>query len=186
MPRTNSTTIASDAGLIEPTAADSGSNPPMTAIVTRTITSKDSISGLVSETCEVSGRFRPDVASRKTSTSVWIAMPPMRFPVARARWPLSAADDTIASSGSEPASPRRSMPPTASPRPKRSSSTSVAFDRYSPAIHVAIPAAVKTTTISGVPHELTRQFHKPDNCATSCRRGEMERVCPFSGLGTTG
>ena len=129
MPRRKKTAIAIEAGLTEPTAVVSGRYPPMSAIVTSPRTSIDSSSGLASAASEVSGCLRREVASRNTSTSVCIAMPPRRFPTASERWPLRAADAVMASSGSEPARPRRSMPPTASPRLKRSSRTSVAFER---------------------------------------------------------
>jgi hypothetical protein len=129
IPTRKKTRIANDIGLTGPSAVDSGRRPPMIASVTSTITSAASSSGLLSVASDESGVRWRDVASSSTRTSVCIAIPPSRLPVASARCPLSAADAVIASSGNEPASPSRSMPPTAWPRLKRSSSTSVAFDR---------------------------------------------------------
>ena len=104
----------------------------MIASVTRTTTMLPSSNGLVSDASDDRGSFRREVASRKTSTSVCMAMPPRRLPVASPRSPLSAAEAVIASSGREPARPSRSRPPTASPSPNRSSRTSVAFERKLP------------------------------------------------------
>ncbi len=55
-----------------------------------------------------------------------------------------AAETVIAISGSVPAIESRTMPPIASPRPKRLSRASVLLARLVPAIQVAIAPAAKT------------------------------------------
>ena len=58
-----------------------------------------------------------------------MAMPPIRLPAARPRFPESTAEIVIASSGRLPAIASRIMPPSASPRPSRLSSASVVLER---------------------------------------------------------
>jgi len=64
--------------------------------------------------------------------------------------PLAAAETVIATSGRLPATARRTTPPSASPRLKRRSMTSVVFDSAVPAIQVATAPAAKTRRSSGV------------------------------------
>ncbi len=94
-------------------------------------------------------------ASQMTSTIVCTAMPPMRLPAARPRLPFATAETVIAISGSVPAIASRTTPPSASPRSKRRSRTSVVFDSAVPATQVAIAPAAKTTTSSGVESDPT-------------------------------
>ena len=137
-------------GLMEPIATVDGGSGPRSAIDTRRMTNSASMIGSSTRDIEVSGVLLRDVRSIRTRTSVCIAMPPRRLPTAMLRLPRIAADAVIATSGSVPAMPRRIRPPIASPRWKRSSSTSVLSARNSPANHVAAVAAKKMTPTTGV------------------------------------
>jgi hypothetical protein len=86
IPRRKKRTIASDAGLTGPIAVVSGRKPPMRAIVTTTMTSIDSSTGLVSETRDVSGCFFLDVASRNTTRGSASRSRRAGSPTARERW----------------------------------------------------------------------------------------------------
>jgi hypothetical protein len=88
-----------------------------------------------------------------TSTIVWTAIPPIRLPAARGRFPFAAAETVIAISGRLPATASRTTPPSASPSPKRRSMTSVVFDSAVPAIQMAMAPIAKTRTSSGVESE---------------------------------
>jgi len=59
----------------------------------------------------------------------------------------------IATSGRLPAIASRTTPPSASPRLKRRSMTSVVFESAVPAIQMAIAPAAKTRSSSGVESE---------------------------------
>jgi hypothetical protein len=102
------------------------SSAPARTVASTTTTIRASRTGTSDPTRNDSGRSGPETASRTTSTSVWTATPPIRFPTARSRWPESEADAVIAISGRLPVIATR--PPSASPRPNRTSSASVVFD----------------------------------------------------------
>ena len=75
---------------------------------------------------KVSGRRpRTPNASRATSTTVWMAIPPRRFPTATPTLPDTAAATVMAISGRFVAMLSRMTPPRAAPRCSRSASTSV-------------------------------------------------------------
>ena len=59
----------------------------MSTPATRMITSSPSSTGVRRPTRYVSGRDGPAAKSQMSSTIVWIAMPPMRFPAASPRFP---------------------------------------------------------------------------------------------------
>jgi len=103
----------------------------------------------------VSGRAGPTAKSQRSSTIVWIAMPPMRFPAASWRFPCAAAEIVIASSGRLPAIESRISPPTSSPSPSRASSASVDFESKMPAAHVAPAAPRKISRRNGEPSPAT-------------------------------
>src|SRR5438128_624728 len=100
--------------------------------------------------------------SHTTSTIVCTAIPPIRLPAARPRLPCAAAETVIASSGRLPAIASSRMPPSSSPRPSRKSSASVAFERLTPASHVAPAPATNTTTSHGVAREDMTSAHFAD------------------------
>ena len=100
-----------------------------------------SSTGTSEPTRKVSDCVRDAAASQRTSTIVWIAIPPIRLPAASERWPLAAAETVIATSGSVPAIASRMTPPSASPRSKRRSIASVDLESAVPAIQVAAAAA---------------------------------------------
>ena len=155
MPENHASTMPIDAGLTGPIRVDSGRRAPMRTPLTTKMTSKPSSTGTSEPTRYVSDCVLDATPSQMTSTIVCTAMPPMRLPAARPRWPLEAAEMVIASSGRLPAIASRMTPPSASPRPKRRSMTSVVFESAVPAIHVAIAPAPKTTTKSGVDRDPT-------------------------------
>jgi hypothetical protein len=95
-----------------------------------------------------------------------MATPPIRFPAAMPRFPATAAEIVIASSGRLPATDSRIIPPSASPSPYRSSSRSVALARFTPATQVASAAARKMASSAGVPRSLIRP-HLPGVTAPS-------------------
>ena len=99
--------------------------------------------------------------SHTTSTSVWMAIPPIRLPAASPRWPWLAADTVIAISGRLPAIASRIIPPCSSPSPRRRSSESVVLERKIPASQVAPAPATKTSTRSGVERPLTHLAYDP-------------------------
>src|SRR6266550_259350 len=148
---TQRATIASEAGLTTPPIAiDGRSSAPISTPETTSTTSSASSTGVSAPAKKVSEFLGPATASQTTSTIVCTAIPPIRFPAARPRWPLEAAEIVIASSGRLPATASRMIPPSSSPKPRRTSSASVVFDSATPAIHVTPAAAAKTTTSSGV------------------------------------
>ncbi len=144
------TTIAIDAGLKGPIAVRAGSSAPSSTSPTTNTTAIPSTTGTSDPTRKVSGRTPDAAASHTTSTIVWIAIPPIRLPAARPRWPCAVAVTVMTISGRLPAIASRIIPPSAVPRPSRLSSSSVVLERATPAIHVAAEAARNTTTRSGV------------------------------------
>src|SRR3954447_1020696 len=169
MPTTQMTTIPSEAGLTRPAiAVDGSSSAPISTPATTRMTSSPSSTGVSRPTRYVSGRDGPTAKSQRSSTIVWIAMPPIRFPAASARLPEAAAEMVIASSGSDPASASRIRPPSSSPRPSRASSASVVFESRTPAAQVAAEAARKIRTRRGEPSPAT-----PKRCGL--RRTEQLR-----------
>ena len=125
MPTTQMTTIPSEAGLTRPAIAVEGlSSAPISTPATTRMTSSPSSTGVSLPTRYVSGRDGPTAKSQTSSTIVWIAMPPIRFPAASSRFPDAAAEIVIASSGRLPAIERRISPPSSSPSPSRASSAS--------------------------------------------------------------
>ena len=126
-PPTQITTIAGDAGLSRPAmATDAGSRAPMATAATVRITSSPSSTGISDPQRYVSGLSVK--RSQITSTIVAVAIPPIRLPAARSRWPDAAAETVIASSGRLPAMASNTIPPSASPMPSRVSSSSVDFE----------------------------------------------------------
>ena len=137
------TTTAKDAGLKRPAMTiDFGSNAPMSTTDTVSTTSSPSSTGTREPTRNVRGLGAK--RSHRTSTIVAVAMPPIRFPAARPRWPDSAAEIVIANSGRLPAIASITIPPIASPNPRRRSSSSVDFESSTPATQVAPDAATNT------------------------------------------
>src|SRR5437588_9141199 len=114
-----------------------GSRAPISTPEATRTTSIPSSTGVSAPTRNVSGRSRPAAMSQATSTIVCTAIPPIRLPAARPRFPRAAAETVIASSGRLPATARNSIPPSSSPRPSRATSASVVFERLVPATHVA-------------------------------------------------
>lgn len=106
-----------DAGLTGPIVAVGDRSTPVRMIATTRITSRASSIGSTASERSSSGLVLCDVRSRRARISVCIAMPPRRLPVANARWPPRAAAIVIAISGSVPANPSSSIPPSACPRP---------------------------------------------------------------------
>ncbi len=81
-------TIPSEAGLTAPAIAVDGlSRAPISTPATTMITSSPSSTGVSRPTRYVSGRCGPTAMSQMSSTIVWIAMPPIRFPAASPRFP---------------------------------------------------------------------------------------------------
>ena len=115
-PPSQVTTIAIETGLTDPMAIDSGSSAPIVTSATTATTNSPSSTGISEPTRKVSACERDAAASQRTITIVWIAMPPIRLPAARPRFPLAAAVTVIAISGSVPATASRMTPPSASPR----------------------------------------------------------------------
>ncbi len=151
MPTSQSATMAIDAGLTTPPIAVEGSSsdPISTAEMTRT-TSIPSSTGVSAPTRKVSGRSLPDAMSQTTSTIVCTAIPPIRLPAAMSRWPSTAAETVIATSGKLPATASSSNPPSSSPRPRRESSALVVFDNATPATQMATAPPANTKTSRGV------------------------------------
>ena len=173
-PKSHMSTMRIEIGLTGPIATEVGRRGPSSANDTRRITKIASMIGSSTEDMEESGVVLLDVASRSTSTSVCIAIPPRRFPVAMPRLPLTAAEAVIAISGRVPATPSRISPPSASPRLKRSSTTSVLSDRNTPATHVAADATRKIAISSTVPRSLTRDSEPRDRDSHPSRRSAAE------------
>src|SRR5512133_1703236 len=93
-------TIPREAGLTRPKIAVDGlSSAPISTPATTRMTSSPSSTGVSLPTRYVSGRDGPTAKSQTSSTIVWIAMPPIRFPAASARLPEAAAEIVIARSG---------------------------------------------------------------------------------------
>ena len=86
---------------------------------------------------------------------VAVAMPPIRFPAAKPRWPDSAAEIVIANSGRLPAMASSTIPPIASPIPRRRSSSSVDFESSTPATQVAPDAATNTRITRNIETDAT-------------------------------
>ena len=131
-------------------------------------------------TRKVSGRSRPATASQMTSTIVWTAIPPIRFPAARSRFPCAAADTVIASSGRVPAIASRMIPPSSSPRPSLASSASVVLERLIPAAHVATAPATNTTTSHGGGEtDMTHRFRRDHRVILRAAR-VAARIAPMA------
>jgi hypothetical protein len=170
MPAVQTTTIAIDAGLTTPPmAVDGVSSAPIRTIETTRMTSIPSSTGVSAPTRNVSGRSRPAAMSQTTSTIVCTAIPPIRFPAARPRWPEAAAEIVMATSGRLPAIARRITPPNSSPRPSRTSSASVVFESPTPATHVKPAPAAKTITSHGVVSADIAHRRFADNLGVSCQ-----------------
>ena len=159
-----------EAGLIGPMLTDSGSSAPISTPETTTTTSRPSSTGTSEPTRKESDSFREAAASQITITIVWIAMPPIRFPAARPRFPWAAAETVIATSGRLPAIASRIIPPSASPRPKRRSITSVVRESAIPAPQVATAAPAKSSTSTTVESEPI-SVSGGNLPLTSCARG---------------
>ena len=148
------TTIASDAGLTRPAiAVEAGSRAPMSTTETTSTTSKPSRTGTSDPTRYVSGLGAK--RSHTTSTIVAVAIPPIRFPAAKPRWPDSAAEIVTASSGRLPAMASSTIPPIASPSPSRLSSSSVDVDSFTPAPQVTADATRKMKRTTYTESEVT-------------------------------
>jgi hypothetical protein len=162
MPTSQNTKIAMLPTPSGPTAAVAGSRPLMTVIPTTQMTSVPSSAGTSEADAVDRGREPHMKRSAMTSTSVCIATPPIRLPAAISRCPLLTALTVIASSGRAPVIDSRTIPPMVSPRPKRSSSTSVAFASQTPAIHVATAAPAKRSSSAGIPRSfIQNSFVEP-------------------------
>src|SRR5207247_5001082 len=82
-PATQKTTTAYDVGLAPKRFVELFKAAPASAVASTTTTISASITGTSDPTRNESGRWGPDAASSATSTSVWIATPPIRLPTAR-------------------------------------------------------------------------------------------------------
>ena len=153
-PPSQTTKIASDAGLRRPAIfADVGNSAPMSTMDTVSTTSSPSRTGTSEPTRYVRGLAAN--RSHATSTIVAVAIPPIRFPAARPRWPDSAAETVTANSGRLPVMASSTIPPRASPRPRRLSSSSVDFASSTPATQVAPDPATKTISTRTTGREAT-------------------------------
>ena len=99
-----------EVGLTSPSASDAGNKWPNNAMVRRMITRSATTMGSSTVDNDVIGVGLRDTASSSTSTSVCMAIPPGRFPVASPRLPLAAAETVMAIAGNVPAKPRRIRP----------------------------------------------------------------------------
>src|SRR6266536_3872603 len=163
IPRSQIATIAISPMPSRPMLALSGRTALIMVTPTTAITSRPSSAGTRELAAEDRGRSPRTNLSAITSTKVCMATPPMRLPAAMPRSPLAAAETVMASSGRLPTIESRIMPPSASPKPKWSSSKSVAEAIRTPATHVATAAVAKMT--SNAP------FDRPDIATSSpgCR-----------------
>ena len=180
MPASQVTTIAIDAGLTDPIESLAGRSAPISTSATTMITTSASSTGMSEPTRNVSDCVREAAASQRTSTIVWIAIPPIRLPAASERWPLAAAETVIATSGSVPAIASRMTPPNASPRSKRRSIASVDFESAVPAIQVATAAAPRTPTRTIVEREPIGSLFRAAQTVAGRRSGKRGR--PSSGI----
>jgi hypothetical protein len=89
----------------------------ITVTPTTAMTSSPSRAGTREAAAVDSGRSPRTKRSAITSTKVCMATPPIRFPAAIPRFPATAAEIVMASSGRLPATDSRIIPPSASPSP---------------------------------------------------------------------
>ena len=166
------TATAKDAGLKRPAmTTDFGSNAPMSTTDTVSTTSSPSSTGTRDPTRNVRGLGAK--RSHTTSTIVAVAMPPIRFPAARPRWPDSAAEIVIANSGRLPAMASSTIPPIASPIPRRRSSSSVDFESSTPVTHVAPDAATNTRITRNVERDATVKLSPMRSAGRLMRHGSQ-------------
>src|SRR3954453_17254072 len=114
------------------------------ATVSTAMTSTPSSTGASVSTLELSGSpFLNAKASSRTQTTVWIAIPPRRLPVAISTAPVQAALAVMATSGKLVETARNTSPPMASPKPKRAASEFVVLVSLMPANQITTAPARK-------------------------------------------